>query len=354
MTHSSENDQRILNIEATLRHHQWIPGQTYPAPYFSKMSVRGQMHESMGSLLPTPDIEQMVGASSVHDLIGQALADYQGVHILQDAGQVYFPYAFNLEIGSQILSANGKEYTVTKVYENRDGTVYWNPYYRRICGQIVNLSGPAEFDEVLFLGRPANLFHTMSYPDGEIVEFLENSQLKSPMGIATRLLSSKPFEGDNKISHKYGYKEGEIDHPSRKDLKFEVMRFNEETIYEILSFSADRIVADQLSRYVKAVLRAYRPKFKQAGVDDVCWEGRGPDEHLHQGREGRQFKTSIHIRRDKWYFKTTETLLTMFRPIDRLRFTLDLTTLPAKLDTQTGEITGGKGYLIEDVFRPKF
>lgn len=346
----TDKPRRSLRIEQDLQHPLWIPGQAYTDYVMRKhhMTNRGQGHSTLGEL---PDIDQLATADMVHDLVGRALDDYQGIHQLCKNGDVYFPFSFNLRVGSTLQNLSGKRYAVTIIRDTPDSVGYVNPYYRWTCGQIVKLDSVPAYNEILRLDDAAKLDYKAAFEEEEIVGYLQNSQLEHHQGFACRIQSSVPFVTDRGVEMKYGFTEGHMPHPYDPSLQFEVRRYDELTTYEFLAFARENRTADQLYRYLQAVLRMYAKKLKEHGIDVMCWKKRGPDRHITRGSEGGNFQTNLHLRSTFWEFKTAETLISMERLIDHVR--IDVTPYTAPMKTEGGELKEGKGHTVVHIFEPE-
>lgn len=310
-----------LKVQTDLRHPLWIPGQLYPTTTVHRLVQRGSHLANMDSAEPLPFVEGVANAPLFHDAFSAALDDYQAVHILQE-GRVYFPFAFNLKVGQTVRDENDETYHVTKVLEEGGGATF-NPYYRYACGQIVALDPLPEWDAVLRFEDASKLLYTSAFPNEAVVEYLQRVQLTQTQGVATRVLESQPFAGDNGIKERNGFlSQVNIRDPGNPHIQYEMREFRDLTTYEFTIFANKGWAADELLRYVTAVLRTYESSFRQLGIGLIFPAGRGPDAHVARGDDRTAAQSDLHIRRMNWQVRTSEALLTMQRTIDRLRIRL--------------------------------
>ena len=234
-------------------------------------------------------------------------------------GKVFFPFAFGIKEGQVITDEKGAGYRVTTVMRSAGGGLYWNPYYRFACGQVVRLDPVPSWDAVLRLPDTAQLLYTTAFPDEEITRYLDRMQLEHNQGFAVRITASAPFTGDNGVTERFGIRRKTgIQDPNNPHIQYELREFRDLTTYEFSVFASVSWVADELLRYLGALLWTYESSFRQLGIDLMFPVGRGADAFLGRGADQQAFQSDLHIRRTVWQVQTSEALLTMQRVIDRL------------------------------------
>lgn len=311
-----------LQVDTEAQHPLWIPGQTYPKAVVTRIVQRGSHLCNLDSTEPLPVVSELAAAPLFHDAVAAALADYQGVHQVSD-GKVFFPFAFSLAEGQVVTDEKGAPYHVTKLLKRAGGGPYWNPYYRFACGQVARLDPVPSWDAVLRLPETAELLYCPSFPDEVVTSYLQRTQLEHCQGFSTRIVASTPFTAESGITERYGFRrQTGIRDPHNPHIQYEMREFRDLTTYEFSVFASRGWVADELLRYLGALLWTYEPSFRQLGIDGMFPTGRGADAHISRGADQQAFKSDLHIRRTLWQVQTSEALLTMQRVIDRLSFTV--------------------------------
>ena len=313
----------VLKVDTEARHPVWVPGQTYNAATVGKLVQRGSHLARLDSLEALPVIEQIADSQLFHDAVAAALEDYQAVHVNSEDGRVFFPYAFQIKEGDVITDENGEPHKVTTIYRNGGGGLYWNPYYRRACGQIVQLTPLPRWDAVLRLPSASKMLFTAAFPSEPVVQYLQRQQLEHHQGFAVRITKSEPFAGDNGIQERFGIRrQTGIRDPHNPHVQYEMRVFRDLTTYEFSVFASLPWVVDQLLRYLGAVLWSYEPSFRQLGISEMFPIGRASDELITRGADNWPIDSDLHIRRTYWSVQTSEVLLTGQRVIDRLKITI--------------------------------
>jgi hypothetical protein len=300
-----------------------LPGQAYPRPAFTRVSrVVPEIRD--GEAPPKTSIEPPL----FNDLVSGALRDYQAVHLIVDGDRTYMPYAFDIREGETLTSAAGAQHVVTKVWQNASGGPYWNPYYSQMCGMLLTLDPVPAWDAILSLPEPARLFLTAAFPDQEVVDFLQRRNLVHAQGFAMRVNGSEPFAGDNGISERNGLRRADtgIRVPGAPHLFYEMTQFRELTHYEFMVFASKAWVADQLLRYLHAILRTYRDSFRSCGLEDLLFVRRGQDEHMAHSADKWPLQSDLHVRKVYWDVPTSEVYFDIKRVIDRLVFSVSVNT----------------------------